>query len=242
MAGRSTNRFSTRSNQSALRCILSTACALLAAATSPTLGDCGPVKLIASDAAPGDNFGISVAIFGDTAVIGAYVDDHAGGVNAGAAYVFVHAGGMWTEQAKLTASDAAADDGFGIAVAVSGDTAVVGAWANDHTGGTDAGAAYVFVRAAGVWTQQAKLTASDAAANDQFGASVAVFGDTAVIGAYFGDAPGAANAGATYVFPAVICDTDGDGVPNANDNVRTRPATAKNMRILIAWAMTVTTA
>ena len=101
--------------------------------------------------------------------------------------MFVRSGGAWTQQAKLTASDAAADDQFGYSVAVAGDTAVVGAHSDDTLAGTDAGSAYVFVRSGGAWTQQAKLTASDAAAGDHFGISVAVAGDTAVVGAYDDD-------------------------------------------------------
>ena len=86
------------------------------------------------------------------------------------------------EVAKLTASDAAVDDLFGFSVSVSGDTAVIGAF-HDDDGGSDSGSAYVFTRSGGAWTQQAKLTASDAAAEDFFGYSVSVSGDTAVIGA-----------------------------------------------------------
>ncbi len=148
-------------------------------------------KLIASDAAEYDQFGFSVALSGDTAVVGAYRDDHGGGTNAGSVYVFVRTGTVWTQQAKLTASDAAAQDSFGYSVAMSGNTAVVGAFADDDAGSAS-GSAYVFVRSGTTWTQQAKLTASDAAANDQFGISVSVSGDTAVVGA-----PG---AGPAYVF------------------------------------------
>ncbi len=90
-----------------------------------------------------------MGVSGDTAVIGARYDDHAGGTNAGAAYVFVRSGGVWSQQAKLTASDAAASDHFGYSVAISGDTAVIGARGDDHAGGTSAGSAYVFVRWAG---------------------------------------------------------------------------------------------
>jgi len=155
-------------------------------------------KLTADDAAADDYFGKSVAVSGDTAVIGAYYDDHAGGTNAGSAYVFVRSGGVWTQQGKLTASDAAADDYFGKSVAVSGDTALIGAYSDDD-GGSSAGSAYVFVRAGGVWTQQAKLTAADAAAGDRFGYSVAVSGDTALIGAHWDD-DGGSSAGSAYVF------------------------------------------
>jgi len=169
----------------------------------PAQAQCSPqelAKLLASDAAAGDWFGRSVSVSGDTAVMGAHSDDHAGGTDAGSAYVFVRTAGGWTQQAKLTASDAAASDYFGVSVSVSGDTAVIGANGDDHAGGTDAGSAYVFVRSGGVWTQQAKLTASDAAASDVFGFSVSVSGDTAVIGANYDDHAGGGNAGSAYVF------------------------------------------
>jgi hypothetical protein len=171
-------------------------------------------KLTASDAAPFDQFGTSVAISGDTAVIGAYAGDHAGGIDAGAAYVFTRTGVVWTPQAKLTASDAAADARFGVSVAVSGNAAVVGALADDHPGAVDAGSAYVFVRTGVVWTQQAKLTASDSAANDRFGNSVAISGDAAVVGAYADDHAGGTDAGSAYVFDLTHIlhpgDLDGD--------------------------------
>src|SRR5688572_12158859 len=81
-------------------------------------------KLIASDEATDDYFGSSVSRSGDTVVIGAFGDDHMSGVDAGSAYVFVRSGASWTEQTKLTASDAGPDDNFGSAVSLSGDTAV----------------------------------------------------------------------------------------------------------------------
>ena len=134
---------------------------------------------------------------GDTAVVGAFLDNSPL-PDAGSAYIFVRTGGVWTQQAKLTASDAAAGDRFGTSVAVSGDTAVVGAYFDDDAG-SSSGSAYAFVRTGGVWMQQAKLTASDAAANDQFGYSVALSGDTAVVGAYQDDDAGS-NSGSAYVF------------------------------------------
>ena len=154
-------------------------------------------KLMASDAQSSDYFGYSVAVSGDTAVIGARYED-TGGSDAGAAYVFTRSGGSWTQQAKLMASDAQSSDRFGGSVAVSGDTAVIGARL-ENTGGSGAGAAYVFTRTGGSWTQQAKLMASDAQESDQFGYSVSVSGDTAVIGARSEDT-GGSDAGAAYVF------------------------------------------
>ncbi|MCH7489034.1 MAG: FG-GAP repeat protein, partial [Chloroflexi bacterium] len=157
----------------------------------------------ASDAEADDEFGYAVAVSGDTTVVGARVED-AGGNFAGAAYVFQRDEGgadNWGEVTKLTASDATAGDFFGFSVAVSGDTAVVGAHGED-TGGTFAGAAYVFERGEGGadnWGQVEKLTASDPETLDQFGVSVAVSGDTAVVGAIQGDA-GDSNTGSAYVF------------------------------------------
>jgi hypothetical protein len=159
--------------------------------------------LTAADAAAGDQFGFSVAISVDTLVVGADRDDD-GGTNSGSAYVFERNSGgaeSWGQVAKLTASDAAADDRFGISVAISVDTVVAGAYLDDD-GGTDSGSAYVFERNTGgadVWGQVAKLTASDAAAGDQFGISVAVSADTVVAGAYFDD-DGGTDSGSAYVF------------------------------------------
>eukprot|EP01047_Picozoa_sp_COSAG01_P108983 COSAG01_NODE_37878_length_497_cov_2.331658_1_plen_95_part_10 len=93
---------------------------------------------------------------GDTAVIGAHYDDDAGSAS-GSAYAFVRTGTSWSQQAKLTASDAAAGDYFGVSVAVAGDTAVIGA-SDDDDAGSDSGSAYAFVRTGTSWSQQAKLT------------------------------------------------------------------------------------
>ncbi len=153
-------------------------------------------KLTALDAAAGDIFGWSVAISGDTAVIGAFSDVASSG--PGSAYVFVRSGTAWSQQAKLTASDEAAGDNFGGSVAIAGDTVVVGANGNDDVP-SNSGSAYVFVRSGTTWTQQAKLTALDAAAADFFGTSVSVAGDTAVVSAT-GDDDGGSGSGSAYVF------------------------------------------
>jgi len=154
-------------------------------------------KLLASDGAAYDRFGHSVAVSGDTAVVGADRNDEKG-PDAGAAYVFVRSGTTWIQQAKLTAADGHANDYFGVAVAISGDTLLVGAMFNDDTK-SDAGAAYVFVRSGTSWTQQAKLLAADAASSKQLGISVALSGDTALVGAVE-DADHGKRSGAAYVF------------------------------------------
>jgi hypothetical protein len=136
----------------------------------------------------GQLLGDSVAVSGSTAVIGVE------GSNSltGAAYVFARSGSKWTRQATLTASDHAATDQFGGSVAVSGSAAVVGAFRKNNF----TGAAYVFVRSGGKWSQQAKLTAPDHATGDAFGAAVAIYGPTALAGAYRENA----RTGAAYVF------------------------------------------
>jgi len=140
-------------------------------------------KLTASDGADYENFGNSVAISGSTAIVGARYDDE-NGEDSGAAYLFDTVTG--TQIAKLTASDAAEDDEFGISVAISGSTAIVGAWKNNDNG-EDSGAAYLFDTVTG--TQIAKLTASDAAEDDRFGYSVAISGTTAIVGGEVSNGP-----------------------------------------------------
>src|SRR6266540_3231667 len=158
-------------------------------------------KLLASDAAAGDAVGMSVAISGETVVVGAQFDDDVAGDNQGSAYVFARSDGVWSQQQKLLASDArCCGEAFGASVAISGETVVVGAIGDDGAAGRDQGSAYVFARSGGVWTQQQKLEASDAAANDLFGLSVAISGETVVVGAPF-DAGAAGNSqGSAYVF------------------------------------------
>ncbi len=154
-------------------------------------------KLVPADFAQLDQFGYSVAISGDTAVVGSY-GNNGGGTDSGAVYVFVRSGVTWSQQAKLLSNDIAAGDGFGYSVAVSGDTLVVGAPADDDVG-SNSGSAYVFTRSGTVWTQQGKLTASDAASADNYGVSVALSGDTVVIGASGDDDVVGINVGAAYV-------------------------------------------
>lgn len=156
-------------------------------------------QLTASDGDIGDWFGLRVAASGDTALIGAALDDD-DGTDSGSAYVYVRSGSTWSEQQKLHAPDAAAGDQFGRWVGLDGDSAIVCNYLDDHSGLTDAGSAHIFVRNGTTWSWQAKLTASDPGENDQFARSVSISGDTAVIGAHRHDIGGATNAGAAYIF------------------------------------------
>jgi hypothetical protein len=180
-----------------------------------------------------DHFGWSVAISGDTVVVGAFHEDsNATGVDgdqaddsqgqSGAAYVFVRSGTTWSQQAWLKASNTGSGDRFGYGVALSGDTIVVSAPLErsiatgidgnqaDNTASAS-GAVYVFLRSGTTWSQQAYVKASNTAAEDGFGESVALEGDTLVVGAYKEDSNAAgvdgsqadnstADSGAVYVF------------------------------------------
>ena len=154
-------------------------------------------KITSSDAMEGDFLGGSVDISGDTMVVGAYLDDDAG-TSSGAAYVYRWDGMTWNEEAKLTASDAARADLFGKAVAIDGDTIVVGSFMDDDMG-SHSGSAYVFRRTGNVWSQEAKLIDSDGVEGDILGFSVAISGDTVVVGAPAIGEP-VARFGAVYIF------------------------------------------
>ncbi len=160
------------------------------------------VKLTASDAELGDFFGWSVSINGGYAIVGAPSHNK----EEGAAYIFVRDGQSWTQQAKLTANDVVLDNrkNFGWSVSISDEYTIVGAKGDNAS----AGAAYIFVRDDQNWTQQAKLTASDAEANDRFGASVSISGEYAIVGAWLKDEGGVdedgrpvlPDAGSAYIF------------------------------------------
>ncbi|MFZ6027424.1 MAG: choice-of-anchor D domain-containing protein, partial [Chloroflexota bacterium] len=188
--------------------------------------------LKASNTDVDDHFGWAVAISGDTLVIGAPDEDSsATGVggnqadnsvsNAGAAYVFVRSGTTWSQQAYVKASNPESADRFGAAVAISGDSVVIGAWGEDSNatgiGGNQgdntagaSGAVYAFSRSGTAWSQEAYIKASNTGSDDRFGSAVALDNDTLVVGAYQedGDATGiggpsnnnASNAGAAYIF------------------------------------------
>lgn len=143
-------------------------------------------KLIASNGASRDNFAGSVAMLGDLAMIGApsfFAEP--------SVYLFARSGTRWVEHGMLVTSEVKAGDRFGVAIAMSGDTALIGASYAD-----DSGAAYIFTRAGDEWLQRAKLTADDGASWDEFGSDVALDGDTALVGAYYA----ASQHGAAYVF------------------------------------------
>ena len=107
--------------------------------------------------------------------------------------------GAWSQTQKILAADGAVDDRFGNSVEINGNDAIAGAYFDDISGQGNAGSAYVFVSSGGSWSQQQKLTASDFQANDEFGWSVSIDGDYAIVGAHKEDGSGT-DRGAAYVF------------------------------------------
>lgn len=171
----------------------------------PALGQCTPPpaeRLLASPGSPQDRFGTAVALSGDVVVVGAHADDVAF-PDSGSAHVFRWNGAAWAHEAMLTPPDAALADQFGISVAVSGDLIAVGAqWDDDK--GTDSGSVYLYRYSGTSWTLEAKLTATDGQAVDQFGFSVAALArpggdDLVIIGAITDDDLGS-DSGSAYIF------------------------------------------
>ena len=155
--------------------------------------------ITASDGVAGDLFGISVAIDGNTILVGADLHDKTA-ENAGAVYAYVLDKTGWKQEAKLMASDGGHTDIFGVRVAISGNTALISARRDDVDGiGTDAGSAYLFERKDRIWTEKMKLTSPDGKAHDRFGRGVALSKDFAVISAMNHDANGM-DTGAIYIY------------------------------------------
>ncbi|MFN2198565.1 MAG: sortase [Anaerolineales bacterium] len=161
-------------------------------------------RLTASDAMEDDAFGTSVALDGRTLVVGADAKTFGPLPYAGAAYVFTTSGGEWTQRAKLMPLDPSPGLNFGASAAIDGDRIVIGATESNPGGIRGTGSAYVFKKVNNLWVQEAKLVPDEARAGDFFGQSVAIYGNTIVVGAQFTDPESddgrITNAGAAYVF------------------------------------------
>ena len=154
-------------------------------------------KLLPSDGLAYQNFGVSVYIDGEYAIIGATGDD-SNGLDSGSAYIFKREGTIWTEQTKLLPSDGEEDYIFGGCVSLYGDFAIIGS-TGDKENGEYSGSAYIFKREGTIWTEQTKLLPSDGEQFESFGRSVAIDGDYTIIGAP-GDNDNGYVAGSAYIF------------------------------------------
>ncbi|MBC7886986.1 MAG: FG-GAP repeat protein [Ferruginibacter sp.] len=168
-------------------------------------GDCsvqnisGYNPVVAGDGLNGDNFGNSVSISGNFAIIGAYADNIGVTADQGSAYIFFFNGVAWTQFQKLTAPDGAAGDLFGVDVSISGNFALVGARGDDVIG-VDQGSAYLFFYDGVSWVLQQKITAADGVAGDEFGASVCIKNNQAIIGSWKDDAGLITDLGTAYIY------------------------------------------
>jgi hypothetical protein len=157
-------------------------------------------ELLAPDGAVWEWFGRAVAISGTTAVIGAYDHLVTPDGTCGAAYVFVRSSGVWTFQQELHAPDPGSGDDVGYAVAISGDTVLVGAPGSYNPSAVTGGAVFVFTRSGTAWTYRTILYPGDGTTGDRFGANVALDGTTAVVGAPERTVGGKTSRGAAYIF------------------------------------------
>ncbi|MBE9125085.1 hypothetical protein IQ258_02660 [Coleofasciculus sp. LEGE 07081] len=157
-------------------------------------------KLQPSDLQQGDYFGNSVAISGELAIVGAYGVDSEGRPNVGSAYIFQLENGQWHPKQKLQPADLQGGDCFGTSVAISGKVAIVGARLAHGESSQYAGSAYIFQLENGQWHPKQKLQPADLQQSDNFGNSVAISGEVAIVGAYGVDFEGYRDAGSAYIF------------------------------------------
>ena len=144
----------------------------------------------------GDSFGYNVSLYGDTLVVGAYLED-TGAAAAGSVYVYVRSGSTWSLQQEINNPNPAIDDRFGYAVSLYNDILTIGAYYD--TSGTVGGSAYVYTRSGTTWSLQQEINNPNLIANDFFGAAISVYQDTLLVGAY-GEDTGASSAGSVYIF------------------------------------------
>jgi hypothetical protein len=153
---------------------------------------------LAPDSDEREQFGSAVALTADTST--ALIGADKGSSGPGSAYVFTRGGDTWSRQTKLHADDGDSSDYFGREVAIAGDTALIADPYDDEPNGDAAGSAYVFTRSGDTWSQQSKIAADDGDAEDHFGRSVALAGDTALVGAPYDEDPNGKWAGSAYAF------------------------------------------
>jgi len=159
-------------------------------------------KLIAPDGAAEDRFGTAVAINGDWAIVGAYNDDILSGppiiqnyVDRGSIYIYQRSGTTWTQTNKLTSTTAASFVNYGSNISLDGDRLIVGAWGDNNTG-----AAYIYQRSGNLWVLQQRIVSSDIATGDEFGTTVDISGNYAIVYAGGDDSNTDSNVGSVYIF------------------------------------------
>ena len=161
------------------------------------------VRLSPLDGVPFDNFGNSVSISGEYAIIGSSEDKIKGKEQQGSAYIFHRTNGVWKEEFKLIAFDGEAMDNFGCSVCICGDYVIIGASGDEINGKNGQGSAYIFQRIGDIWHQKSKLISPFGRNNDFFGIRVALSANHAIVGSPLDDSGGVTNQGAAYIFKKV---------------------------------------
>lgn len=155
--------------------------------------------LTPDEGTPGGDFGTAIAVDGTTVLVGAPLPSEPNGSYTGSATVFTRNGGTWRRDAALTSGELSGVDQFGTAVAVDGDTAVVGAPDNTTENGFKTGSVSVFTRTDGTWTKEATLL-PESDGIDQFGRAAALQSDVAVVGARRAGRQGLDESGVVFVY------------------------------------------
>jgi hypothetical protein len=184
-------------------------------------------KITDVSGAANDNFGFRVSISGNYAIVGAYNDDIGANTDQGSASIYQLSGGVWVLMDKITDFSGTANDNFGLSVSINGNYAIVGAYADDVGVNTDQGSVSIYQLSGGTWIQYQKITDVNGAANDNFGISVSIFGNYAIVGAYFDYGPngerGSASIyqlnGGIWVLMNKITDTNGAAGDNFGTSV-----------------------
>lgn len=157
-------------------------------------------KVIDAEGDAGDHFGISVAISGNYAIVGAYGDDCCGGTNQGSASIYQFNGNSWAFMQKITDPDGNNGDAFGCNVSISGNNALIGAYGDDGITGVDQGSALIFQLVGSSWVFKQKITDADGGAGDYFGTSVSISGNSIIVGAYADDISNVTDAGSASFY------------------------------------------
>ena len=147
-----------------------------------------------------ENFGNSVSISGNYAVVGAYGDNVGANTAQGSASIYQLSGSTWTLMQKITDATGAALDAFGVSVSISGNYVIAGAWNDDGPFGTDQGSASIYQLTGGVWVLMNKITDATGAINDFFGKSVSISGNYAMVGAYRDDVGANSDQGSASIY------------------------------------------
>jgi hypothetical protein len=203
-------------------------------------------KLLDPGGATGDSAGISVSISGNFAIVGSYTDDGPAGIDQGSAVIYQFNGTSWVFMQKIFDATGSPNDRFGISVSVSGNRAIIGSYFDDGAAGIDQGSASIYQFNGSSWVLMQKITDATGALNDNFGFSVAVSGDHALVGAQFDDGVAGSDQGSVSFFRFngaswVLTQKNFDANAGAGDLFGNSVSISNNYAVIGAYANDTTT-